>query len=97
MHKNAVAEKEKQLQNEQSQLTKLQDELNQKQADLTAKISSTSGELEQYSASPEAKERAKAVQEALDKEVIPLSSQRHRPVTIPVLLKVRPLMSAPVN
>ena len=34
---NAVAEKEKQLQTEQSQLTKLQDELNQKQADLTAK------------------------------------------------------------
>ena len=47
---NAVAEKEKQLQNEQSQLTKLQDELNQNQADLTAKISSTSGQLEQYSA-----------------------------------------------
>ena len=73
---NAVAEKEKQLQNEQSQLTKLQDELNQNQADLTAKISSTSGQLEQYSAKlAEAKERAKAAQEALDKEVIPIEPE----------------------
>ena len=55
---NAVAEKEKQLQTEQSQLTKLQDELNQKQADLTAKISSTSGELEQYSAKTRRGKRA---------------------------------------
>lgn len=74
---NAVAEKEKQLQKEQSELTKLQDNLNQKQADLTAKISSTSGELQKYSAKlTEAKERAKAAQEALEKQVVPVEPER---------------------
>ena len=74
---NVVAEKEKQLQNEQSELSKLQDELNKKQADLTAKISSTSGELQKYSEKLAlAKERAKAAQEALDKEVVPVEPEK---------------------
>lgn len=77
---NEVAQKEKQLQKEQAELTKLQDDLNKKQADLTAKISSTSGELQKYSAKlTEAKERAKAAQEALEKQVTPVEPERPAP------------------
>lgn len=74
---NAVAEKEKSLQNEQADLAKLQEELNKKQADLTAKIASTSGELQKYSEKLTlAKERAKAAQEALEKEVVPVEPEK---------------------
>lgn len=73
---NTIAEKEKQLQQDQRELTQLQDELKQKQADLTTKISSTSGELEKYSAKlAQAKERAKAAQDALDQEIIPIDPE----------------------
>lgn len=69
---DTVAEKEKALQTEQKELVSLQEELEQKEADLTAKISSASGSLEAYTAKlAEAKERAKAAQEALEKKAEP--------------------------
>lgn len=80
--KNTVAEKEKELQNEQASLLALKTELAKKEADLTNKISSTSGELAKYSAKLEkAKEQAKAAQEALDKEVKPTPPPTPAPPT----------------
>lgn len=70
--RDAVAEKEKELQQEKETLSALKANLDQKEADLTNKISSTSTELSQYSdLLQKAKDREKAAQDAINKEVKP--------------------------